>query len=365
MNEIINVIAENWDDLLFSVLIVVIGYFASSWVIKVPLRWLSRRTATTLDDALVKTIERPLGWIVFALFLQLAGLRLMPILSDIEESTYSTGFFIFYWIAITYIVLRVINTLVDWFNENVPADVDQEGITRILPIARSFSRVLVIIVAVTTLLAYLGVDITALAASFGVAGLAVSLAARETIEDLIGGIFIIIDRPFRIGDRIDIEALGVWGDVVEIGFRTCRIRTRDNRMVIIPNAQISRSHIVNYTFPDPRYRIQMEIGLAYHTDIEKARRLIIETVQNIEGVLTDKPVDALYLQMGESAMTFRIRWWIESYIDTRRMFDKVNTALQDCFDANGIISPYPTQDINFRIDPDNTERLSKAFSKAG
>lgn len=364
MNEIINIIAENWHQLLLSLLIVVIGYFASSWVVKVPLRWLSRRTATTLDDVLVRTIERPLGWIVFALFLQLAGLRLMPMFPDIEASTYRTIFFIFYLIITTVIVLRVINTLVTWFSENLPADTDQEGVKRVLPIVHSFSRILVIIVAVTTLLAYLGVDITAIAASLGVAGLAISLAARETIEDLIGGIFIIIDRPFRIGDRIDIEQLDVWGDVVEIGFRTCRIRTRDNRMVIIPNAQISRSHIVNYTFPDPRYRIQMEVGLAYDTDIEKARQLIIETVQNIEGVLKDKPVDALYLKMGDNAMIFHIRWWIESYIDTRRMFDKVNTALQKCFDENGIISPYPTQNINFNIDLENTKRLSSAFSKS-
>jgi MscS family membrane protein len=365
MNEILNVIAENWSQLLISLLTVVIGYLDSIWVVRIPLRWLIRRTTTTLDNVLIKAIERPLGWILFALFLQFAGLSLMPMFPDNEVSTLMTGFIIFYLIAAAYTILRVINTLVEWFSENPPSNVDQEGITRILPIVRTFSRFLVIIAATITLLAYLGVDITALAASLGVAGLAISLAAKETIEDLIGGFFILIDRPFRIGDRIDIEQLGIWGDVEEIGLRTCRIRTRDNRMVIIPNAQISRSHIVNYTFPDPQYRIQMEIGLAYDTDIEKARRLIIEAVQNIEGVLKDKPVDALYLQMGESAMTFRIRWWIESYVDTRRMFDKVNTALQECFDENGIVSPYPTQDINFRIDPDNTERLSKAFSKAG
>lgn len=365
MSEIINFLTENWSELIVSLLTVVVGYFASSWVVKIPLRWLSRRTATTLDDVLVKAVERPLGWIVFGIFLQIAGLRLMPMFPDMDISIYKTGFFIYYLLLGTYVTLKVINTTVVWFDENLPADADQEGITRVLPIIRNFSRVLVIIVAVTTLLAYLGVDITAIAASLGVAGLAVSLAARETIEDLIGGIFIIVDRPFRIGDRIDIEQLDVWGDVVEIGFRTSRIRTRDNRMVIIPNAQISRSHIVNYTYPDPRYRIQMDIGLAYNTDIERARQLIIETVRKIDGVLEEKPVDALYNEMGDSAMVFRVRWWIESYADTRRMFDKVNTALQKCFDENGIISPYPIQDINFRIDTENTERLSKAFSEAG
>ena len=76
------------------------------------------------------------------------------------------------------------------------------------------------------------------------------------------------------------------------------------------------------------------------------RRIIVDSVSNVEGVLPDKPVDALYVEMGESAMTFRVRWWIDSYIDTRRMFDSVNTALQMELDEAGIEMPFNTFDIN-------------------
>jgi len=128
--------------------------------------------------------------------------------------------------------------------------------------------------------------------------------------------------------------------------RSTRIRTRDNRMVIIPNNTISTDQIVNYTYPDPRYRIQIEIGIGYGQDVEMVRKVLVEAVRTVEGVLPDKPVDALYETMGDSAMIFRVRWWIHSYVDTRRMFDRVNTTLQSALDAAGIKCPFNTLDIH-------------------
>ena len=148
---------------------------------------------------------------------------------------------------------------------------------------------------------------------------------------------------------------------MNIGLRTTRIRTRDNRMVIVPNSIISKNQVVNYTFPDPRYRIQTHVGIEYGSDIESVRRLIIDTVEQVEGVLPDKSVEALYVEMGDSAMIFRVRWWLESYIDTRRMFDRVNTALQNAFDANGIETPYPIHTMNLQVDDQSAQNLSRAF----
>ncbi|NIV28041.1 MAG: mechanosensitive ion channel, partial [Anaerolineae bacterium] len=183
-------------------------------------------------------------------------------------------------------------------------------------------------------------------------GLAISLAAKDTIADAIAGFIILVDRPFRIGDRIEIQEVGTWGDVVDIGLRTTRIRTRDNRLVIVPNSTIGSNQVVNYTYPDPRYRIQTHVSVAYGTEIETARRLIVETVQKVEGVLQEEPVDALYIEMGDSAMIFRVRWWIESYEDTRRMFDRVHTTLQQALDEAGIESPFPTQTLNVQLEGD-------------
>jgi small-conductance mechanosensitive channel len=133
-------------------------------------------------------------------------------------------------------------------------------------------------------------------------------------------------------------------------------------MIIVPNSMIGKNQIVNYTYPDPRYRIQTHVGVAYGTDIETARRVIVDAVRSLEQVLPDKPVDALYIEMGDSAMIFRVRWWIESYVDTRRVVDRVHTALQVALDAAGIESPYPIQNVNLQVGPETVDRVSRAWA---
>ena len=196
------------------------------------------------------------------------------------------------------------------------------------------------------------INVNVLIAALGIGGLAFSLAAQDTLANLISGVLISLDQPFRVGDRIEIPNLDTWGDVVDIGLRTTRIRTRDNRMVIIPNSKIGSDQIINYTFPDPQYRIQMEISIPYGKNIEQVRQIIVSTVKKVDGVLQDKPVEALYVEMAGLGMVFRIRWWIESYIDTRQMYDKVNTTLQKAFDEVGISLPNPGYDIYLKETPD-------------
>jgi small-conductance mechanosensitive channel len=250
---------------------------------------------------------------------------------------------------------RVVDLVFDWYQDTMAERRGLQQSEAVLLLIRRMARFFVVMIGLTIVLDANNVNVNALVTALGVGGLALSLAAQDTLSNLISGVIIIIDQPFRVGDRIEIRGMDTWGDVVDIGLRTTRIRTRDNRMVIVPNASISKDQVINYTYPDPRYRIQMEVGIAYGQDIEEVRQLVIDTVRHVEGVLLEKPIDALYIKMGESAMIFRIRWWIKSYVDTRRMFDHVNTALQHAFDEAGVESPYPTYDIHIHDRMDSGE----------
>jgi MscS family membrane protein len=90
--------------------------------------------------------------------------------------------------------------------------------------------------------------------------------------------------------------------VVEIGLRSTRIVTRDNRMIIVPNSVAGGAEVINYGYPDPTYRVQTDVGVSCDADVEGARQLLIDTVRALEGVMPDKPVDALYNEMGDSAI---------------------------------------------------------------
>jgi small-conductance mechanosensitive channel len=165
---------------------------------------------------------------------------------------------------------------------------------------------------------------------------------------LISGYVILLDRPFSVGDRIEIPDQDSWGDVVEIGTRTTRIRTRDNNLVIIPNSTIADGQILNYTYPDPIYRLQQDIGIAYGEDLDNVRQVLGDAVRSVDEVLKDQPIQVLFIERGNSSMTIRVRWWIDTYSDKRMMQDKVNTALQDAIDKSGIVSPNPIMDLNVK-----------------
>ena len=217
--------------------------------------------------------------------------------------------------------------------------------------------ILIILVVTIAALNELGFHTTSLVAILGAAGLAIALAFKDSISNFASGIVIIIFKPFRVGDRIEIQSINTWGDVVDIGTRTTRIRTRDNRMVIVPNSVIGKSEVINYTYPDTRYRVQIEIGVSFDSDIERVKEIIVESVSKVEGVLLDKPIDALFLEFGDTAMIIRVRWWINSYTDTRRMFDKVNTNLLEALNAEGVDMPFTTYDINIRtVDSIDTQK---------
>jgi small-conductance mechanosensitive channel len=236
---------------------------------------------------------------------------------------------------------------------------------QLMPFIRRVAMIILVLIGLIILLGHFDVDVSALITTLGVGSLAIALAAQAALSDTISGFIIMIDRPFRIGDRIEIQDLDTWGDVVDIGLRSSRIRTRDNRMVIVPNSVIGKSLIVNYTYPTTQYRIEVNIGVAYGSDIELTRKTMIEAVQRVEGVLPDRKVEALFLEFGPSALIFRVRWWIESYVDTRRMFDRVNTAVHSALKQAGIEIPNQQVDVHHKIDPEQTTQLLKQVRALG
>jgi small-conductance mechanosensitive channel len=117
--------------------------------------------------------------------------------------------------------------------------------------------------------------------------------------------------------------------------------------VIIPNSLIGQSQVINYSYPDPSLRVQTDIGVAYGTDIDLMKQVIVEAVRGIEGVLPDKPVDVLYVACGDSARQIRVRWWIDDVNDQYFTLHQVNAALELALSEAGFDMPYPTYTLNF------------------
>ncbi len=236
---------------------------------------------------------------------------------------------------------------------------------QVIPLLKRISHLASLILGGLILAAHYEVNVLAISAALGITGFAIALAAQDTIANIISGLVIMVDHPFKLGDRINIPELDTWGDVVEIGIRSSKVLTRDNRLVIIPNSGIADNTVVNYSLPDTTYRLQSDIGIGTGMDISKVHKVIKEAVRKVEGVLADKPVDVWFTEFGESSNTFRVRWWVETYADKRRVTDGVNATIQDVATLEGIAMPNPTYTLEnqLKLSDEDVQRIAKVLKE--
>jgi MscS family membrane protein len=356
--------ASDWINLVVSLLAVITGYLIGTALIRYVLPRIVRRTSTEFDDRLLAVIGSDVRWLVVIWVLRRATTRLTFVGAG-PKTFLLDVYFIVSLVLIVVITFRLIGLADDVahrYLRETDREVELEGVTVMLT---RVARVTTAAVGLIILLTHFGVNVTALTAALGLGGLAITLAAQDTISDMIAGVIILFDRPFRVGDRIEIQAADTWGDVLDIGLRTTRIRTRDNRVVIVPNSTISSNRVMNYSYPDPSYRSEIQLSVGYDTDLEVARNLIVDTIRGVDGVLASKPIDALYIEMGDSGIIFRVRWWIGTYEVFRTNSDQVHTALQAAFDQAGIAFAPKTQSVNLQVDPETVRRVSSTFQGRG
>jgi small-conductance mechanosensitive channel len=346
--------------------ILVAAIFIGRWLVRgilIPiLRRLFQRTKTTIDDVLLNAIADPAYWLLLFFSAQYAFSRLNFLDANLQLQIEEAYFVIYLAIFFT-LAWRVVSDLSKWLASDFWADGDSGIGKQLMPFISRVALILVSAIAGIVLLSHFNVNVSGLVATLGVGSLAVALAAQEALRDTIAGFIIMIDRPYRIGDRIEILELGTWGDVMDIGLRSTRIRTRDNRMAVVPNSVIGSNMVVNHSYPDDKYRLEIELGVAYGSDVETVRQILIEAVGSVEGVLQDERIEALFLKFGDSALIFRVRWWLDDYYDTRRMFDKVNTAMYSALRKAGIDIPFPQRVVHHEIDEQQEKAFSRVFGK--
>ncbi len=219
----------------------------------------------------------------------------------------------------------------------------------IFDLLNRFSGAILYVTALILALDVIGINVMPFIAGAGVAGIAIGFAAKDTLSNLIAGILLIIDRPFEIGDRIEVwsapRGSASWGDVVDIGLRATRIKTTDNIVIIIPNNEIMKRDIVNYTSITAKIRVRVNIGVAYEADIRKAKDIIIEVARQMKWAADIPAPKVVVRNFGESSVDLQLRIWIK---EARRRMDTISFVIdnvKEAFDLAGIEIPYPKRDV--------------------
>ena len=219
----------------------------------------------------------------------------------------------------------------------------------VIDLLNKFSGAIVYATAAVIALDVLGVNVMPFIAGAGVMGVAVGFAAKDTLSNLIAGILLIIDRPFEIGDRIEVWSAPAgsasWGDVIDIGLRATRIKTTDNIVVIIPNNEIMTRDIVNYTIFSSSIRVRVNIGIAYDADMAKAKALIIQAAQSADWILPEPAPKVMVRDFAESSVDLQLRVWIKDARQRMNTISYITDTVKTLFDQNGIEIPFPRRDI--------------------
>lgn len=336
---------EDWFNLGFSLLIVLAAYLIGTWAIHWLFPRLVSRTKTDLDDRLLQVSGDELRWLVVVLILRFATDRLGFIGTDLKTTLADIYFLLILFLVIV-ILWRLINLAASEAAARAKKDGRQKQAESLITLMVWGLRFLVFILAISVSLTHYGVDITGFAVFLGIIGLAISLAGRDVLADIISGAMILIDQPYRIGDRVEMLSLDTWGDIVEIGMRSTKVLLIDNRMVIVPNSQIAQNQIVNYSIPDPAYNDISAIGVAYENDVDQVGQLLMDTIRSVEGVESEREIDAWLLEFTQDQMIFKYTWWIQSYQDLLPTRNRVNRAVIQALKGAGVVLPYRKTQFN-------------------
>ncbi len=195
-----------------------------------------------------------------------------------------------------------------------------------------------------------GIDPTAVLASLGIAGLAIGLAAQQSLGDLFAGVIIIADNPYRIGDYLTLST-GLRGKVVRIGIRSTRMLTPQQVEVVVPNSVMASATIVNESGgPRPRQRIDIDVGVAYGSVLEDVKAILIEAARSVPGVVDEEGSrpQVRFVRFGASSLDLRLLVWGDVPAARDDVIDAVNMAVYNALNANGIEIPFPQQDLHLR-----------------
>ncbi len=311
------------------------------WLCSTVLRRLTAKTETKIDDILIDMIEEP---IVFAI--SVAGVwwglsRLT--LPEAAEKWLDAGVEALITLAVTWLVARLLESLFTHYLAPLAERSENTLDDQLLPIARNGTKVTVWALGIIVALNNAGYQIGAVLAGLGIGGLALAMAARDTVSNVFGGFTIFTDRPFSLNDRITVN--GYDGVVTEIGIRSTRLKTLAGRIVTIPNATFTGSAVENIS-AEPWRKVSMTLGLTYDTPaegVEKGMEILRRIAAGDEDLEED--VVVAFPEFGDWSMNLLFIFYIKKGADIFAAQTRVNLAILREFGAAGLEFAFPTQTL--------------------
>jgi MscS family membrane protein len=328
--------------ILFGILLAIIAHLSVRW-----LKTRAETTSTRWDDIIIATIGKPLQVTIIAVSVFIA-LKYFGIVPPQYEWLLDDRFVNSFYILIgAWVISSFIHDIIVVYGHAIAERTDSDWDDRLIELLKLVTKYAIWFTAIILILYTFKVDITPFLAGAGIAGLAIALAAQDIISNFFGGAIITVDKPFKVGDRIKVDQY--YGDVINVGPRSTRLKTLDEQIVTIPNNKITTNVIVNYAEPDQKLRISIPVSVAYGSDIPKVKQILLEIAHDIikkTEYLVDNPVPKVFfLEFGDYGLKFVLYVWAAKYNLPDEVKDAVNSRVAERFAAEGIEIPFPQMDV--------------------
>lgn len=326
-------------------LLILIYYLALTKVadlfIDLVLRKMAARTSIAMDDVLIDYLHRPLCWTVF--WLGVSHALLVEPLHEPWQTVLpalTKSMILLVW---TYAAIKFFNWLV---GQKLESQATEDKIGRdVFLLLKNLIRVVIIAAGLLWLLTIWKINLTPLFASAGIAGIALALAAKDTLANFFGGVSVFMDKAFKLGDYIILDS-GERGEVMEIGIRSTRIQTRDDVLITIPNSLIANAKIINESAPVPSFRFRLPLGVAYGSDLELVETVLLRVAAANPKILREPPPRVRYRAFGDSAINLELLCWVDSPADKGLEVHNLIKAVHQAFAEHRIAIPFPQRDVH-------------------
>jgi small-conductance mechanosensitive channel len=309
-------------------------------------RRLITKTESDLDDKILEIILSRLI-AVTAITGAYFGMRELRNGIGKDEATFhlvidnaNSVLFVLTAIVITIVVTRIVSTVIVHMMEAYGESQDARLHRTLTPLMNRIVMFTIAALAIIVVLDHFGQNVNSLLTLLGAGSLAIGLAAQDTISNMISGFVIMIDRPFHIGDRIKIPT-GEEGDVYEIGMRSTTILDFDHNLIIVPNNDLIRTRIVNFSYPSPQHRVVIDMCAAYGTDIDAMKGLMLSAATAHPEVMHDPAPEVFLVNLADSSMEFKLVCRVDSFKKKFGVAEQLRIAIYTKMREEKIEIPYP------------------------
>jgi len=311
------------------------------WIFSNVFKRITSKTKTNIDDVLLDKLEKPLTYLVLigGYWIAIHFLKFNDSISSVLENVAYLALVL----DITTVFSRIFDALISEVIMPLSEKSESSFDNQLIPVIQKGVRSIIWVLGIIIGLDNIGFDITAMIAGLGIGGLALALAAQDSVKNIFAGIMIFLDKPFRLNDRIQIN--GHDGSVEEVGLRSTRIRTLEGRIVTIPNCTFTDNSVINVT-SQPALKVKLNLGLTYDTNEEQMQNAI----NILEEIVKDQPqikddFAAGFNGFGDFSLNILFIYYVKPeghWLDTQTL---VNKEILRRFNKEGLEFAFPTQTI--------------------